>query len=76
MPIVPFPSASAAPAARRRRAQQQQQPTRFWLNRQQQQQGYSEYQHGQAAPATNADPQHVASLNPSPSYTHLFRSTP
>jgi hypothetical protein len=73
MPILSFPS---APATRRRRAQQQQQPTRVWLNRQQQQQGYSEYQHGQAAPATSADPQHVGSAGPNPSYTRIFRSTP
>jgi len=54
MSIHPFPmppASTGATASRRRTAQQQQQPARFWLNRQQQQQGYSEYQHGQAAPA-------------------------
>ena len=79
MPTHPFPTSSAASATnatRRRRVQQQQQPTRFWLNRQQQQQGYSEYQYGQAAPATSLEPQAVAFAGPSSTCTHLFRSTP
>ncbi|QHI99616.1 hypothetical protein GT347_17525 [Xylophilus rhododendri] len=44
------------PAARKH-VQRQQQPARFWLNRQQQQQGYSEYQHGQVAPARASAPE-------------------
>lgn len=71
MSIHAFP----APSPARRRTTQQQQPARFWLNRQQQQQGYSEYQHGQVAPATAAGPQ--AAVAPSVSFPHRpFRSTP
>ena len=71
MSIHAFPS----PTTARRRSAQQQQPARFWLNRQQQQQGYSEYQHGQVAPATAVEP--GASVTPTIPFSHRpFRSTP
>ena len=71
MSIHAFP----APQTARRRTAQQQQPVRFWLNRQQQQQGYSEYQHGQVAPATAVGP-HAAAAAPVPFPHRPFRSTP